>query len=276
LKIPLNGGFTCPNRDGSLGEGGCIFCDNQAFSPVALSSESIAAQLERGIERSPEKYQKFIAYFQPYSNTYGPIDKLKDVWEPAADHAKVAGLAIGTRPDCFSADVYDYLEALSKRTYISVELGIQTIHDRTLQRINSCRTYADGVGAIEELNKRGIEIVVHCMLGLPGETREMMMETAQFIAEFPVQGVKLHQLMVIRGTELGNLYSCDEVEVLSLKEYAELAAGFVARLRKDQCIHRLMADCLPPAELLAPLWSKERQKSYNYIRKTINRSLQEH
>jgi radical SAM protein (TIGR01212 family) len=269
LKIPLNGGFSCPNRDGSKGRGGCLFCENRAFSPVTDSSETILKQLEKGISRAPERFRKFIAYFQPYSNTYGTVKKLRSVFEPVLEVPEIVGIAAGTRPDCFSSDVYDYLRDLSHRTYMSIELGLQTVHDSTLQAINRHQTHAEGIAAITELNKRGIEIVVHVILGLPGETRSMMLQTAESLAGLPVQGVKLHQLMIIRGTEMEKKFRAGEVAVLSLEEYADLAASFIRLLGADKCIHRLVADCLPEAGLIAPLWSNRKAKVIESVKRIL-------
>lgn len=270
LKIPLNGGFSCPNRDGTRGRGGCIFCDNRAFSPVAETAESIIEQLEKGIGRAPKKFQKFIAYFQPYSNTYGTVEKLKSLYETAVGFSNIVGIAVGTRPDCFSPEVYDYLSDLNRRTYVSIELGLQTIHDETQERINRHQSWDESGDAITELNGRGIEVVVHVILGLPGETKEMMLKTAETLAELPIQGVKLHQLMIIAGTGMELKYKKGEVSVLSFEEYTDLAAAFIRKLGPDKCIHRLSADCLPGSGLIAPLWSSRKGDVIEAVNRKLN------
>jgi len=226
LKIPLNGGFSCPNIDGTKSRGGCIYCDNVAFSPVAASTDPVMVQLEKGIART-KRFDLFIGYFQAFSNTYAPVEKLKEIYEPVITHPSIVGIAIGTRPDCFSEKIFDYLD---------------------------------------ELSKRGIESVAHIMLGLPGESREMMLDTAKAVAKLPVQGIKIHQLMVIKGTALEKrLYSTGKLNVLSVGEYGELVGKFLSRLRPDQIIHRIMADSRIEAGLVAPLWSADKRNSLQFI-----------
>ncbi len=265
LKISLNGGFTCPNIDGTKSKGGCIYCDNVAFSPLAASTEPVMVQLENGIART-KRFELFIGYFQAFSNTYAPVEKLKELYEPVITHPSVVGIAIGTRPDCFSEIIFDYLSDIHQRTYLSVEIGLQTIHNSTLEKINRHHTFEESVSVIEELSNRGIETVVHIMLGLPGESREMMMETAESVANLSVQGIKIHQLMVIKGTALEKkLYSTGKLNVLSLDEYAELVGVFLSRLRPDQIIHRIMADSRVESGLVAPLWSADKRNSLQFI-----------
>ena len=266
LKIPLNGGFTCPNIDGTKSKGGCIYCDNVAFSPVAASTEPVMVQLEKGIASRKHRFDLFIGYFQAYSNTFAPVEKLKKNYEPVIAFPKIVGIAIGTRPDCFSEKILDYLSNINQRTYLSVEIGLQTIHNSTLKKINRHHTFEESVSVIEELSKRGIESVAHIMLGLPGESREMMLDTVEAVANLPVQGVKIHQLMVIKGTALEKkLYSTGKLKVLSLNEYAELVGEFLSRLRPDQIIHRIMADSRVKSGLVAPLWSADKRNSLQFI-----------
>ncbi|MCP5050657.1 MAG: TIGR01212 family radical SAM protein [bacterium] len=270
-KIPLNGRFTCPNIDGSKGTGGCIYCDNNSFSLVAGSREEVLTQLERGISRSPRRYNKYIGYFQPYSNTYGNVEKLKTLFEPVIDYPGVVGLAIGTRPDCFDDDIYDYLEELKGKTYLGVELGVQSVHDGTLELVNRCQSHEDCVQSVTELHKRGIETVAHVILGLPGETPEMMEETARTLAGLPFHGVKVHQLMIIRGTEMEKWYEDGKVEVLNLEQYVELVHRFTGLLRPDQVIHRLAADCTFENGLVAPEWSAQKAMALSAINAVIDR-----
>lgn len=266
LKIPLNGGFTCPNIDGTKSTGGCIYCDNVAFSPVASSTDPVMEQLNKGITRAKHRFDLFVGYFQAFSNTYAPVKKLKELYEPVIAHPKVIGIAIGTRPDCFSENIYDYLSDINQRTYLSVEIGMQTIHNSTLKKINRHHIFEDSLKAINELSKRSIEIVVHVMLGLPGETQEMMLETAETVANLPVQGIKIHQLMVIKNTILEKqLFSENKIKSFSLDEYTELVGEFLSRLHPDQCIHRLMANSRIESGLVAPLWSADKRRSLQFI-----------
>jgi len=230
----------------------------------------IQGQLLSGIERSPKKFHKYLAYFQPYSNTHASLEKLRQVYEPALEVDNVVGLALGTRPDCFSPEIYDYLAELHQRTYLSVEIGVQSAHDKTLIRINRCQTHQDSVNVFHRLSKMGIESVAHVIMGLPGEDKHMMLETARILSDLPVEGIKLHQLMVIKGTVIENLYHRGELNLFSLEEYTDLLEECLAILRPDQVIHRLMADCTVANGLVAPMWSADKMRSYGYIQKRLN------
>ena len=266
LKIPLNGGFTCPNIDGTKSTGGCIYCDNVAFSPVASSVDPVLDQLRDGISRGKRRFELFIGYFQSFSNTHAPVEKLKELYEPVINYPDVIGIAVGTRPDCFSNEIYHYLSDVNKRCYLSVEIGVQTAHNQTLDFINRQHTFEESIESIEKLASLDIETVAHVMLGLPGETREMMIKTADAIAALPVNGVKIHQLMIIKGTKLEReLYQHGKINVLSIEEYAELLGSFLSHLRSDQIIHRIMADSRIESGLLAPLWSAEKRTSLQYL-----------
>ena len=265
LKIPLNGGFSCPNIDGSKGFGGCTYCDNEAFSPVALSTDDVLQQLERGIARAHYRFKKFIAYFQPFSNTYAPVQRLKELYEPVLQRSDVVGLALGTRPDCFEEETFHYMQDLASRTFLSVELGMQTIHNHTLEHINRQHTADECYSVLSRLYPMGIENVVHVVLGLPGESKDDMMATADKIAELPVHGIKIHQLMVIEKTVMAYQYRKGDVPTLELDAYAELLSEFIMRLRPDQYVHRLMAECREDSGLIAPLWSMNKRHSINLI-----------
>lgn len=264
LKIPLNGGFNCPNRDGTKSFEGCHFCDNESFSPVAHNCLTPVEQLKAAISRAC-RFDTFIAYLQPFSNTYGTVELLKEVYEPLLAIDNVVGLAIGTRPDCFTDGVFRYLGELSNRTYLSIELGLQSSHDKTLEKVNRHHTFNDFTDAVKRLSDYKIETVAHVMLGLPGETKEMMMETARRLSSLPVTGVKIHQLMVIKGTMIQNWYVNGELKVLTLEEYAELLCGFLTFLRPDQHIHRIMADSRTESGLIAPMWSEDKSASVNFL-----------
>jgi radical SAM protein (TIGR01212 family) len=265
LKIPVNGGFSCPNRDGTKSVNGCTFCDNRSFSPVALREEEVTKQVGEVINRSGKRFKYFIPYLQPFSNTYGSVEKLQSVYEPLLKIPGVCGLAVGTRPDCFSDEIYSYLQDISKRTYLSVELGLQSGDNAVLQMCNRGHTVEEFVAVVEKLASLGIETVAHCMLGLPGETEEMMLATARLCASLPVHGVKIHQLMIIRGTLLETAYNQGEIRVFTLEEYSERLCSFLALLRPQQYIHRLMADSTFENGLIAPLWSTEKTVSLQYI-----------
>ncbi|HEX3019340.1 MAG TPA: TIGR01212 family radical SAM protein [Chitinispirillaceae bacterium] len=271
LKIPLNGGFNCPNRDGTKSENGCHFCDNISFSPAANYHLPPVEQLRCAIDKA-SGFDLFIPYLQPFSNTYGSVDLLKSVYEPLLGVPGVTGLAIGTRPDCFTDDVFDYLGELSTRTYLSVEIGLQSSHDSTLELINRHHSFNDFVNVVSRLSILGIEVVTHVMLGLPGETPEMMEETADRLASLQVCGVKIHQLMVIKNTKIQSWYENGTYTPLSIESYAQLLGNFISRLRPDQHIHRIMADSKPEYGLIAPQWSELKNKSVNFLHEHLKKT----
>lgn len=272
LKLPLNGGFSCPNRDGGKSTEGCFFCDNRSFSPAALHTVSALDQLKERIAkvRDPHRYC-ILPYLQPFSNTYGAPEVLRSVYEPLITVPGVIGLAIGTRPDCFSDEIYSYLAELATRTWITLELGLQSAHDTTLAACNRGHTFAAFESAVTTLAAAGIETVAHVMLGLPGETPVMMRQTAQALAELPCTGVKIHQLMIIGGTRYEALYRSGEVAVLTVEAYAELLMEFMSYLRPDQHIHRIMADASVANGLVAPLWSADKMGALQKIHATMDR-----
>jgi len=270
MKIPVNGGFSCPNRDGTKSTTGCLFCDNRSFSPVALQPEkSPKEQFVEAMSRS-RKSAVFIPYLQPFSNTYGDVAVLRSVYEPLLEIDGVVGLAIGTRPDCFSEPVYTYLAELSTRTYLSIELGLQSSHDRTLVSCNRGHTFKEFTDAVFTLSSLGIESVAHVMLGLPGETPEMMVTTAQQLAELPLSGVKMHQLMIIAGTEYEALYRKNEIRLFSVEEYAEVLSTFLGHLRPDQHIHRIVANSTVENGLIAPDWSADKMGTLRKLQHYMN------
>jgi radical SAM protein (TIGR01212 family) len=264
LKIPLNGGFSCPNRDGTKSLDGCLFCDNRSFSPAAESNKTPVNQLISKIEHA-SGFSFVIPYLQPFSNTYGSLEMLKSAYEPLLGIKKVVGIAIGTRPDCFSEQIFNYLEDLSKRTYLSIELGLQSCHDKTLSAINRGHSFEDFCRTVDILHRRGIETVAHVILGLPGENMDMMIQTAKKLASLPVDGVKIHQLMIIRGTALEKLFLKGMIEPFDLQAYTKILCEFIKYLRPDQYIHRLVADSHPDLGLIAPLWSSEKSASISFI-----------
>jgi radical SAM protein (TIGR01212 family) len=264
-KAPLSGGFSCPNRDGKKSVAGCRFCDNRSFSPASLRLEDPLGQLLKTIRTHSHRYSMFIPYLQPFSNTYGTVERLKEVYEPLLSINGVVGIAIGTRPDCFSEEIYEYLADLNKRTYLSVELGLQSSHNLTLDKINRGHTVEDFTETVNHLNSIGIETVAHVLLGLPGESYEMMIQTAQYLAAIPVRGIKIHQLMIIKGTAFEELFYKEELPLFEIQTYGELLCDFLAYLRPDQLLHRIMADSKPEFGLIGPMWSAEKNKSLSVI-----------
>lgn len=278
LKLPVNAGFNCPNRDGTRSQWGCSFCDNNAFSPVAASAVSPLEQLQKSMQRAAGRYKSFIAYLQPFSNTYGDAAHLSAVYEPLISVPGVVGLAIGTRPDCLPEEVCEYLRDLAGRACISVELGLQSSHDATLSLINRGHTFSEFVNAATRLAAMNIEVVAHVILGLPGESEGMMFETAAACAGLPLSGVKIHQLMIIRGTPMERMFAEGRARALSLEEYAPLVCGFLERLRPDQFIHRIMSDMNNAGAtggsplLIAPEWSAHKQSSIKYLHDYMDRN----
>lgn len=255
-KVSLDGGLDCPNRDGSRDRRGCIFCNPESFSPSRRRSwRSITAQLDEGIGRlrTRHKVDSFVAYFQPGTNTYGPLSRLRSLYEEALSHPGVVGLVIGTRPDCVPEAVLDLLAELSQRTWLTVEFGLQSSHDRTLDWLRRGHRYGDFLDAVGRSQQRGLEIGTHLILGLPGESRDDLLATARELARLRIQSVKLHNLHAVRGTSLADLVAAGEVRFPELPEYASLVVDFIERLPPDCVVDRISGDA-PPEYLIAPLW----------------------
>lgn len=257
-KLSLDGGFTCPNRDGTKGTGGCTFCNNESFTPeYCRCAGSIARQLEEGIRFFDAKYkgQKYLAYFQSYSNTYAPIDVLRKRYAEALSHPKVVGLVIGTRPDAVTPDILDYLGELSRERYVCVEYGVESVHDEVLGRINRGHGFAESEWAIRETAKRGIAVGAHLIFGLPGEGREEMLTGAIRLSELPIQVLKLHQLQIIKGTRMAEQYAMDPkaFRLYSLEDYLEFVADVIERVRPDLYLERFVNQA-PSDYLVAPKW----------------------
>jgi radical SAM protein (TIGR01212 family) len=229
--------------------------------------EQLAARIAAGRAR----HGAFVAYLQPFTNTHADVQRLRQVYEPLISVPDVVGLAIGTRPDCLGEAVIEYLDELNHRTYLCVELGLQSAHDTTLRSINRGHTVEDFETAVRALAERGIYSAAHVILGLPGENAEMMVETARRVAHLPVGGVKIHQLMVIRGTEIDAGHARGAVQALSLETYAERVGEFLAELRPDQHIHRLLSDSRPEWGLVAPVWSADKSRSVAFIQQHLER-----
>ena len=257
-KISLDAGFTCPNRDGSKGRGGCTYCNNRTFNPSYCGdSKSITIQLGEGIRFFSRKYpeMKYIAYFQAYTNTYANIESLRSKYEEALNVDGVKGIIIGTRPDCVSEELLNYLAELGKRMFVMVEYGIESTSDDTLKRINRGHTYEEAEDAVRRTAERGIPIGAHIILGLPGESREQMLRHADKISKLPITSVKLHQLQIIRGTVMAKEYEAfpEHFRLYTSDEYIDLVIEFIGRLRKNIYIDRFVSQS-PKNMLIAPDW----------------------
>lgn len=274
MKVSLNGGFTCPNRDGTKGVGGCIYCSESGSGDFAGNpSLSVTEQFEAVRAPLMKKWKDcslFIPYFQAGTNTYAPIPRLKELFEEALSLENVCGLSVSTRPDCISEETADYLEEISRRTYLTVELGLQTVHDQTAALINRCHTYSDFLKGFEMLHSRGINVCVHLINGLPFESREMMMETVRRVSELPVHSIKLHLLHIIRGTRLSEMYERGEFPAMELDEYVSLICDQLEIIPPDVIIQRLTGDGARDS-LIAPLWSLKKFCVLNEIDKELRR-----
>ena len=266
-KISLNGGFTCPNRDGTLGNRGCIFCSEGGsgdFAPDAvLPIDKQIKESIRLISKKTDAY-KYIAYFQAFTNTYAPYEKLHSLFHEAILQEEIVGLAIGTRPDCLPQDVLELLDELNQIKPVFVELGLQTIHEKTAQFIRRGYPLSCFQQALKALHDLGINVVVHLILGLPGETEEMMLQSVRYLNQLPINGVKLSLLHVLKHTDLGALYEKHPFPVYELDDYVDFVIRCIEELRGDIVIHRLTGDG-PRDLLIAPLWTLNKRKVLNEI-----------
>ena len=270
-KIALNPGFNCPNRDGKIGLGGCTYCNNQTFSPFYVKGLTPTnKQLEQGIAFFSKKYkcQKYIAYFQSFTNTYGEPERLRALYEETIRRPEIAALSIGTRPDCLSADILQMLGELSRIKPVWVELGLQTIHERTAEAVHRGYSLPAFEDAVKKLKAIGVEVIVHVILGLPGESREDMLETVRFLSGMDPRpdGIKLQQLQILRGTQLAEQYRRTPFPVMDLEEYCALIRDCLEILPDDIVIHRLTGDG-PKKLLIAPQWSADKKRVLNTMRK---------
>lgn len=267
-KLVVDAGFTCPNRDGSIARGGCTYCDNNAFHPnYSTPDKSIARQLSEGIGFHRERYRRaggYLAYFQPYSNTYAPLARLRELYEEALAYPEVRGIVIGTRPDCVDEEKLDYLADLAKDHIVIVEYGIESCYDATLAHINRGHTYADAVRAVQMTSDRGIACGAHFIFGLPGETREMMLAAADKINALGIDSVKFHQLQIIKGTKMEEEFSRhpERLVTFALEEYIDFFVGFLERLRPDLVIERFAGE-VPPRFVNSTPWGLVRNVELN-------------
>ena len=255
-KISIDAGFTCPNRDGKLSTGGCIYCDNRTFNPAYCQrKDSVARQLEAGKQFFARKYpeMKYLAYFQAYTNTYASIDHLRQLYEEALSVKDIVGIVIGTRPDCVSDELLDYLEELNQRSFLIVEYGVESANDETLRRINRGHTFEQSRLAIEKTHQRGILTGAHIILGLPGEDAQENLRQAPIISSLPIDILKIHQMQIIRGTRLAEEFERSPFHIYSVEEYIELISCYIQRLRKDLVLERFVSQS-PKELLIAPQW----------------------
>lgn len=267
-KLSLSGGMTCPNRDGTLDTRGCLFCGNGGSGEFAESCRlSVSEQIERAKSRVRAKTHDnaYIAYFQPFSNTYASVEYLRKLYYEAIAPDEIVGLSVATRPDCLPDDVLSLLCEINKIKPLTVELGLQTIHEHTAEYIRRGYMLSVYDKAVEKLHSIGAEVVTHLIIGLPGESRDMMFDSAEYVGRV-TDGVKLQLLHVIEGTDLAVEFSNDVFDTLSLEEYTDILAGCIVRIKQDVVIHRLTGDG-DKRSLIAPLWSADKKRVLNYINK---------
>ena len=255
-KVSLDAGFTCPNVDGTVAVGGCVFCDNRSFSPSRrVPRVQIRDQLDEGIRRLKWRYKvdRFLAYFQPATNTYAPVERLRQLYWQPLEHPQVVGLAIGTRPDCVPDETLDLLAELAGQTYLSVEYGMQSIHNRSLDWMNRGHHHEAFVDAVERSRNRGFEICAHVILGLPGETRDDILATARELARLEVDSVKLHNLYAVKNTPLAEWVASGEVQLMSRDEYVASVVDVLEVLPPGCLVERVGGDA-PPKYLVGPAW----------------------
>ena len=270
-KVNVDAGFTCPNRDGTLGLSGCIYCNNDSFRPGSCSPAlSVREQVENGISYIKRRYkaERFLAYFQPFTNTYGPVEELERLYEEALAAPSVIGLAIGTRPDAVDETKLRLLEALASRNFILVEYGLQSIYDKSLNFINRGHDYDTFLNALRLTAGRGIHIGAHIIVGFPTETREEMLAMAEEVSLLPVEFLKVHQLQVVRDTPLERMFGAHPFHTFEYEEYLDFIVDFIERLSPEIVMQRLFATA-PDSILVAPQWGKNRHEILRDIEKSL-------
>jgi len=270
-KLQIDAGFTCPNRDGTMSRDGCIYCDGRGSKLRQIGPlPSVAEQIRRGKEYYKENRNagKFIAYFQTFTNTYAPIDKLKELYDEALGEEDVIGMSIGTRPDCIPDTIIDLLQGYAMKSHIWLELGLQSIHDRTLQFINRRHSAATFYDALQRLSDSNIYVCTHIIIGLPGETREDILETARAIATLPINGIKAHALLALRGTVIGDLYEKRKISMFSRDDYVRTVSDILEILPPEMVIQRLTADGYRDI-FLGPEWAVNKMEVLNAIDKEL-------
>jgi uncharacterized protein len=273
-KVSIDAGFTCPNVDGTVATGGCAFCDNRSFSPSRrLPRAGILGQIDQSIQRMRLRYRKckdFLAYFQPATNTYAPVKRLRSVYEEALSHPQVVGLVIGTRPDCVPADVLELLQELAGRTYLSVEYGMQTIHDRSLDWMNRGHHHDAMLDAVERSRGRGFEIGAHAILGLPGESHDDMLATAREVGRLDIDAVKIHNLYCVKNTPLADQVASGEVKLMERAEYVRTLVDFIELLPPTTIVDRISGDA-PPDYFIGPSWCLDKPAVKNAVHDEFER-----
>lgn len=272
-KITIDAGFTCPNRDGKVGRGGCTYCNNQTFNPAYCHRHlPVREQMIEGISFFAHKYptMRYLAYFQAYTNTYDSLDKLKERYEEALEVDGCVGIVIGTRPDCMPEELLDYLQELSQRTFVLVEYGIESTDDATLLRINRGHDYACAADAVKRTAARGIPVGAHIILGLPGEDRDALMHQASILSQLPITTLKLHQLQLIRGTRMAKEYeeSPDDFSLFALDDYIETVIDYIERLRPDIVLERFASQS-PKELLVAPDWGVKNHELVDKVKRRM-------
>ena len=258
-KVTIDAGFTCPNRDGSLGRGGCTYCNNDAFNPSYCNSDKpIKQQIEEGIEFHANRYRKankFLAYFQAYSNTYKPLKELKKIYEQALEIDGIIGLVIGTRPDCIDDEKLEYFKELSKKYYIIIEYGIESCYDKTLKKINRGHTFKQSVEAIEKTASYGLKTGAHLIIGLPDETKEMILKEAEILSKLPLNNIKFHQLQIIKDTQMAMDFrkAPEQFSFFLLDEYVDFIVDFLDKLNPNFVVERFAGE-VPPRFIVGKSW----------------------
>ncbi len=272
-KVTLDAGFSCPNRDGTISSGGCIFCDGSgSFSQAHSNTLSIEEQLNVGTKTLAERFKakKFMSYFQAYTNTYKPVKELEKIYDSALKHPDIVGLSIGTRPDCVDDEKLNLIATYKDDFYTWIEYGLQSIHDKTLKEINRGHDFNCFLKAYEKTKEKGINVCVHTILNLMNESREQMLETAQKLAELEIDGIKIHMLCALEGTKLAELYNSGKIKFMTEEEYATLICDILEILPPETTIHRLAGNGLK-SELIAPRWIGRKLNTLNLIDKELER-----
>lgn len=269
VKLSIDGGFTCPNRDGSKGVGGCLFCSASGSGDMADGSGNIKADLDNQIKLLSDKWPdaKYLAYFQSHTNTYAPVDELRQKFYAALEHPQVSGIAIATRPDCIPDDVLELLCELNEKTFVWVELGLQTTHEKTMDEMNLCYHLSDYDNAVERLLSKGLRVVTHLILGLPGESHEMMLGSVKHVCSKDIFGLKLHMFNLVKGSQM-ELTHPDYVSFESIEEYVDLLISAVELVPPTVTLHRISGDA-PRSTLIAPEWSYMKRTILNTIHKEM-------
>lgn len=273
-KVAINAGFTCPNRDGSVSVGGCSYCNNSAFNPsYCLPEKSVAQQINEGIEFHRGRYKnvsKYLAYFQAYSNTYAPLDRLKEIYDQAMQVPEIVGIVIGTRPDCIDDEKLSYFKELSKEKYLTIEYGVESVYNKSLKAINRGHTYEKSVEAIEKTSSMGIRTGAHFIFGLPTESREEMLESVDIISKLPLNNIKFHQLQIIKDTNFAKKYieNPKSFNLFKLEEYIEFFIKFLERLNPNFVVERFFGES-PPRFFLGKPWGLRNDQLLNLVEKRL-------